>query len=274
MKICMFFFFFFGINPNLDKSLQWETIRQQIRLAIWRSYGLYSIWPLPEVEIEVDRENRRRRSARILYCGDLFSTLPTDIKVMRESIEESLLVTSERRGRRNAEISLMENRAGVESLYKRLRTEGKYPYLPSLSAFRDLPVISMIQTTERTKATSSVADVLQTNPVMADLLKNQLTKWAEKAKQDLGAVLGFPKNWKNASKNVLHPVERVTGRFVCTRCKRVDVKYRSDGCLDFAGACRHECGVGNEKKGRIRKGKKAKWDSSIFVKDEKVHLFL
>jgi len=193
---------------------------------------------------------------------------------MRESIEETLLVTSERRGRRSAEISLMENRAGVESLYKRLRTEGKYPYLPSLSAFRDLPVISMIQTTERTKVTSSVADVLQTNPVMADLLKNQLTKWGEKAKQDLGAVLGFPKDWKNASKNVLHPVERVTGRFICTRCKRVDVKYRNDGCLDFAGACRHECGVGNEKKGRIRKGKKGKWESSIFVKDEKVYLFL
>lgn len=192
---------------------------------------------------------------------------------MRESIEESLLLTNERRGRRNAEISLMENRAGVESLYKRLRTDGKYPYLPSLSAFRDLPVISMIQTTERTKVTSSVADVLQTNPVMADLLKAQLMKWTEKAKQDLGVILGFPKNWKNASKNVLHPVERVTGRFVCTRCERVDVKYRSDGCLDFAGACRHECGVGNEKKGRIRKGKKGKWDSSIFAKDEKVRLF-
>jgi len=192
---------------------------------------------------------------------------------MRESIEESLLVTNERRGRRDAEISLMENRAGVESLYKRLRTEGNYPYLPSLSAFRELPVISMIQTTERTKVTKSVADVLQTNPVMADLLKSQLTKWTEKAKQDLGVVLGFPKNWKNASKNILHPVERVTGRFVCTRCERVDVRYRNDGCLDFAGACRHECGVGDEKKGRVAKGKKWKWDSSIFVKDEKVRLF-
>ena len=192
---------------------------------------------------------------------------------MRESIEESLLVTNERRGRRDAEISLMENRAGVESLYKRLRTEGNHPYLPSLSAFRELPVISMIQTTERTKVTKSVADVLRTNPVMADLLKSQLTKWTEKAKQDLGVVLGFPKNWKHASKNVLHPVERVTGRFLCTRCERVDVKYRGDGCLDFAGVCRHECGVGNEKRGRGGKGKKWKWNSSTFVKDEKVLLF-
>jgi len=64
-------------------------------------------------------------------------------------------------------------------------------------------------------------------------------------------------------------VERLTGRFVCTRCQRVDVKYRNDGCLDFAGACRHECGVGNEKKGRIRKGKKWKWDPSMFARDEK-----
>jgi len=131
----------------------------------------------------------------------------------------------------------------------------------------------MIQTTERTNATKSVADVLQNNPLMADLLKTQLTKWTEKAKQDLGVVLGFPRNWKSANKNILHPVERLTGRFLCTRCERVDVKYRNDGCLDFAGACRHECGVGNEKKGRIRKGKKWKWDPSMFARDDKAGLF-
>jgi hypothetical protein len=200
--------------------------------------------------------------------------MPTDVKAMRELIEASLLSTGEKRERRKAEISLMENRAGVEALYNRLRTAGKYPYIPSLSAFRDLPVIAMIQTTDRTtKAANSVTDVLNSNPVMADLLKTQLAKWTEKAKQDLGVVLGFPRNWKNANKNVLHPVERVTGRFQCTRCERVDVKYRNDGSLDFAGACRHECGVGNEKKGRIRKGKKWKWDSSIFAKDEKAGLF-
>jgi len=201
-------------------------------------------------------------------------TLPIDVRAMQESIEASLLSMGEKRERRNAEISLMENRAGVEALYNRLRTGGSNPYLPSLSAFRNLPVITMIQTTERTKVTKSIADVLQNNPIMADLLKTQLTKWTEKAKQDLGVVLGFPQNWKSANKNILHPVERLTGRFVCTRCERVDVKYRNDGCLDFAGACRHECGVGNEKKGRIRKGKKWKWDPSMFARDEKVGLFL
>src|SRR5437016_12292054 len=121
-----------------------------------------------------------------LCPSDLSLMPPTDVKAIRESIETSLLSTGEKRDRRTAEISLMENRAGVEALYNRIRTGGKHPYLPSLSAFRDLPVITMIQTTERTKATKSVADVLQSNPVMADLLKTQLTKWTEKAKQDLG----------------------------------------------------------------------------------------
>jgi len=200
-------------------------------------------------------------------------TLPIDVKAMRESIEPNLLLSGEKRGRRNAEISLMENRAGVETLYNRLRTaESMLTSLHSRPS-PDLPVIAMIQTTERTNATKSVADVLQNNPLMADLLKTQLTKWTEKAKQDLGVVLGFPRNWKSANKNILHPVERLTGRFLCTRCERVDVKYRNDGCLDFAGACRHECGGWEREEGKDKEGEEWKWDPSMFARDTRLVYF-
>ncbi|KAF8960360.1 hypothetical protein BDZ97DRAFT_1834304 [Flammula alnicola] len=192
-----------------------------------------------------------------------------DVKVMKEEIEAMLLAHSEKSERRNTEISLMHNRKDVEDVYNRLRSMKTHPYLPSLSTFRQLPVISMLQTTERAASTTSVSDTLQNNPVMKDLLSTQLKKWTDKAKIDLGIALGFPKNWKNANKNILHPVERVTARFLCMQCQRIDAKYRDDESLDFAGACRHECGVGNQKKGRIRKGKKAAWDATNFVKDEK-----
>lgn len=141
--------------------------------------------------------------------------------------------------------------------------------MPSLSTFRQLPVIAMLQSAE-SSASASVAQTLSSNEVMQKLLDTQLKKWTEKAMQDLGYTLGFPKNWKNASKNILHPVERVTARFLCKKCQRVDVKYRDDESLDFAGACLHECGIGNAKKGRAQRGRRNVWESSKFVKDDKV----
>ncbi|KDR80128.1 hypothetical protein GALMADRAFT_136670 [Galerina marginata CBS 339.88] len=184
------------------------------------------------------------------------------------SIEAQLLALAGKRERRNAEITLMKNRADVEAVYKRLRSGKLHPYLPALATFRQLPVISMLQSSERSSPSHSVAETLQNDKVMKELMMNQLKKWTEKAKQDLGVTLGFPKNWKSASKNVLHPVERVTARFLCMKCERVDAKYRADWSLDFAGACLHECGVGNQKKGKVRKSKVV-WDAKNFVKDEK-----
>lgn len=189
---------------------------------------------------------------------------------MREQIESQLLALAERRQRRSNEISLMKNREDVETAYNRLRSTKAYPYMPSLPTFRKLPLIEMLQSEERPTTVVSVADTLQNDKVMKELLSSQLKRWVDKAKDDLGVALGFPKSWKNASKNILHPVERVTGRFLCKKCGCVEPKYRTDGCMDFAGACLHECVVGNKEKGRLRMGKKAVWDATNFVKDEKV----
>ncbi|KAF8882535.1 hypothetical protein CPB84DRAFT_219711 [Gymnopilus junonius] len=193
-----------------------------------------------------------------------------DVQVMQEQIEAQLLALADKRERRSAEISLMKNRGEVETVYNRLRSTKAYPYMPSLPTFRKLPVIEMLQSAERGKTVVSVSETLQNDKVMKELLASQLKKWVDKAKVDLGLVLGFPQNWKNASKNILHPVERVTGRFFCKRCGCVEQKYRMDGCMDFAGACLHECVVGNKEKGRLRTGKKVIWDAANFVKDEKV----
>ncbi|KAF5311117.1 hypothetical protein D9619_007983 [Psilocybe cf. subviscida] len=191
-----------------------------------------------------------------------------DIQILKDQVEDELLSHVERVERRKTERTLMTNRKDVETLYRQLRSKGGSKFMPSLSTFRQLPVIAMLQSAE-SSASASVAQTLSSNEVMQKLLDTQLKKWTEKAMQDLGYTLGFPKNWKNASKNILHPVERVTARFLCKKCQRVDVKYRDDESLDFAGACLHECGIGNTKKGRVHRGRRNVWESSKFVKDDK-----
>lgn len=204
------------------------------------------------------------------YFPHLFH--PADVKVMHDQIEAQLLDVAGKRERRATEISLMDNRKDVEQLYNRLSSAKKaYPILPSLPNFRKLPVVNLLQSAEHAeRAKPTVATTLQNNATMKELLDKQIKQWVDNARKDLAAVLGFPKNWKTANKNVLHPVERVTGRFLCVKCERVEEKYKMDGCFDFTGACRHVCFVGSEKKGRLRTGQKALWDPSNFVKDEKV----
>ena len=185
---------------------------------------------------------------------------------MVDQIESQLLALSERRSRHATEVAFLKNRADVEKYYDSLRSSKVYPFLPSLPSFRLLPIINLLQSASTTGGIT-IAQTLQSNSLMHNLLSDQLKQWAEKAKDDFAVLLGFQKGWKNASKNVLHPVERVTARFQCIQCG-VKAKDRTDdGCLNFAAACKHVCHVG---RGRPIKGKKVKWDVKNFVKDEKV----
>lgn len=187
---------------------------------------------------------------------------------MRDQIEVELLKLQEKHERRIKETSLMENRKDVGDLYNNLRSKKAYDLLPSLPTFRQLPVVSLLQAgRHQGKQEKRIANTLQGNALMQNLLDQQIHQWAEAAKQDLAVVLGYPKDWKTVSSLVLHPVQRVTARFLCAKCKSVEKKYKMDGCLDFAGACAHVC---RSKNGRNDKGKKAVWNSTKFVKDEKV----
>jgi hypothetical protein len=123
----------------------------------------------------------------------------------------------------------------------------------------------MLQASPTTAETSNVSHALQTTPWVQDRLNVELKRWMEKAKTQLGTILGYP-NWKTASKVILHPCDRVTARFRCKNCPRLPLKNLSDGCLDFAGACAHECvGMSNAQK-RHQKA----WDPDKFIKDDKV----
>jgi hypothetical protein len=191
---------------------------------------------------------------------------------MIDQIESQLLALSEKRGRHAVEVAHLKNRSDVEKHYNSIRSSKIHPFLPSLPTFRQLPIINLLQSAS-TIESITIAQTLQSNPLMRGLLSDQLKQWAQTAKEDFAVLLGFPRKWKNASKNVLHPVERATARFQCIRCgaKAKSRGNTDDGCLDFAAACKHVCSIGQ---GRVLKGKKGKWNVSNFVKDEKVGVIL
>lgn len=191
-----------------------------------------------------------------------------DVRVMVDQIESQLLALSEKRGRHATEVAFLKNRGDVEKYYNNIRSSKLHPFLPSLPTFRQLPIISLLQSAPATEGIT-ITQTLVSNPLMRSLLTDQLNQWVETAKADFAVLLGFPKKWRNASKNVLHPVERATARFRCIRCdaKAKEGSRTDDGCLNFEAVCRHVCSVGQ---GRMVKGKKGKWDVSNFVKDEKV----
>jgi hypothetical protein len=195
-----------------------------------------------------------------------------DVLRMHDQIESQLLRSEEKKKRRKMEISLMKNRQDVEEFHGHLRSKKAYKFLPSLPTFRQLPIIKLMQSGEDVgQHARGISHTLQNDAVMRKLLNQELTQWAEGAKQDLAVVLGFPRLWKTASSRLLHPVERLTARFLCTKCGHLEKKYEMDGCLDFAGACLHVCVGKNGKHDKSRKSKKAAWNPANFVKDQKVH---
>lgn len=181
-------------------------------------------------------------------------------------VDRVLVEMAEKRERRSHEAAYQKHLKDVSSHHNRLRSQQRT--LPPLRAFRQLPIISVLQASPSTaKPLPSVARTLKTTSWVTSRLDADLKAWTESARMDLGAALGYP-NWKTASTNVLHPVDRVTARFRCKNCTKLPVRYVQDGCFDFAGACAHDCAVTKKQ----RRNTDA-WDSNKFVKDEKVGHF-
>lgn len=214
-----------------------------------------------------------RRKTKLLekmeQIGKLSRLLPfirvniiPDYDVHRNNIEAQVVRMQVRRKRRNAESKIRKARDDIESHYHRLRSSKKHGPLPSLQTFRTLPVLRLLQKGSPASNDLDIGRELQSDLVMT-LLDDHLNTWRTEAKAALGATLGYPK-WSVAQKNVLHPVERLTARFLCRRCNHLEKRFKKDGCFDFAGACSHQCP--SDKKVRLS----PQWKPDIFVKDEKV----
>lgn len=200
----------------------------------------------------------RRRSC-LLEC-----VTERDYNLLATEIDKIMVKLTENRKRRDHEAAYKQNRDDIEQHYNRLRSQQLAIILPPIAAFRKLPIIAMLQASPTTAEISNVSQTLQATKWVGDQLDAELKQWVENAKAQLGAILGHP-NWKTSSKVILHPCDRITARFRCKNCPRLPLKNISEGCLDFAGACVHECvGMSN-----VQKRHQKAWDPDKFVKDDK-----
>lgn len=195
---------------------------------------------------------------------------------MKPKIEVQLLALQERRKRREAEATHRKSREQALQHHSRLcsaipaQGESRKP-VPAVSAFLKLPVLDLLQSPGSLPDGASVSKTLKKDALVTCIIEDQVAQWTDKARQDFGVMLGYPAEWKSANKNLVHPAERLSARYLCKKCKYLPTKYRDDECLDFAGACAHQCVIGNKK---AKKNKQAKWNASNFKKDDKVSFFI
>ncbi|KAG7448664.1 uncharacterized protein BT62DRAFT_1074220 [Guyanagaster necrorhizus] len=210
----------------------------------------YDYWDL----MQAPSYARRHRGKNIT----LERVTDSDYRMIHEAVEAEILKASEARKQSKHEAEYRQSREIVEKHYERLRCKRLEVPLPPLASFRKIPIIHTIQTTPPSPE-FDVAKQLQT-PLVATLLKSELSAWRNQAKNALAATLGFA-NWKSASSKRLHPVDRINAHFRCKKCAHTENKYKEDGCFDFFGACSHQC----SKKFR---GKR-EWNVTRFLKDDK-----
>ncbi|KAJ3985851.1 hypothetical protein F5890DRAFT_1552800 [Lentinula detonsa] len=163
-----------------------------------------------------------------------------DYKIREVDITAELLKVAERRSRRAHETGYSTCRQAVEKHYNRLRALKQESPLPCLPSFRKLPTIHQIQhSTSQSK--KELDNALQSQPIRA-LVHSELEKFHSDAKNALAAIMGFS-DWKSPSSRKLHPADRLTARFRCRTCQRVEAKYKDCGSLDYEGAIMHLCSV-------------------------------
>ncbi|EDR08227.1 uncharacterized protein LACBIDRAFT_327282 [Laccaria bicolor S238N-H82] len=169
-----------------------------------------------------------------------------------------------------AEAAHRKSREEALQHHSRLRSavpaQGESRKPAAVSAFLKLPVLDPLQSPGSLPDDTSVSKTLKKDPFVTCILEGQVAQWTDKARQDFGVMFGYPAEWKSANKNIVHPAERLSARYLCKKCKYFPTKYRDDECLDFAGACAHQCVVGNPK---AKKNGQAKWTVPNFKKDDK-----
>lgn len=185
-----------------------------------------------------------------------------DIEPIHATLEAEIIAIQEHRKRSIAERAYQSRRDDVEKHYYRLKSADAKQVLPTLPEFRKLSVMKVMQ--ERAPDATNISKDLRNSPLIDKLLKEDLERWREGARAGLAAVLGFP-GWRTASKKRLHPVDRLTARFVCKKCAQVPRKHGEERSLDFAAVCRHRC-PHLDKKQRARE----EWNPHKFEPDTKV----
>lgn len=181
--------------------------------------------------------------------------------MVRDQVDKEMVEHRTRVSRREAEAAYKMRREDVAAHYTRLKSApNPVEVLPSLPEFRKLSVMKVLQGRGGAKD-AGVGEELKDSKLVHALLANNLSQWREEARSALAGVLGFP-GWRTASKKKVHPVDRLTARFICKKCSS---KGKGGEALTFAEACGHRCACLNKKQ-RARET----WSASLFEPDVKV----
>ncbi|KAJ8517942.1 hypothetical protein ONZ45_g4935 [Pleurotus djamor] len=233
------------------------------------------------VKLQNDAFAKRKASAYGWEYWDLrtckpFATLHQfqtyNMQVIRESdfqkiigdVEAEMIAKFEEKRSRRVEASQEKLAQAVTTHYSRLKSLPKNAgrVFPNFAVFKALPaIVSLGQVSPDAKIDYGAR--LKSDGLLHKLLEDQLHQWVDKAKSDLGAILGSP-GWKSATKKAVHPVERLNARFLCIHCESKPsrsnlVKPRS---LTFKEACEHACP-------NLPATDKTPWDSEWFKVDTK-----
>ncbi|KAI0738968.1 hypothetical protein C8Q80DRAFT_1261904 [Daedaleopsis nitida] len=187
---------------------------------------------------------------------------PAEIQPLVGTIGQEINESQERQKLREKERAQQARMDQVRDTWDGMKTKDKpAPVLPHLREFRKLPVVKIYET----EAAGAEKRTMQ-DPFVASVLAENLEQWREGARGALAIVLGFP-GWRNLSRKKLHPVDRLTARFRCSRCDKSNAaKGRSvldGGGMDFARACEHVCAHLPKKK-----QSKDRWSAERFVPDQ------
>lgn len=197
-----------------------------------------------------------------------------DVRLLLNKIDAEILSQVEKKERRQKAHAQQMRRTGITRHYDRIVEAKKYPVLPVLAEFRELPIIKALQdrddampipsnTTNSSSTNTRVLESeLKNSELIGGMIDSDVKNWVQSALVAFDSILGQPKR-KSASTKVLHPAERVTARFICVFCSTSP--RTSTGSLDFREACAHEC-VRHSKKVVAKR----KWKADQFVPDQKV----
>ncbi|KAF5357021.1 hypothetical protein D9756_006670 [Leucocoprinus leucothites] len=162
------------------------------------------------------------------------------------------------------------NADNIFKLYQKLMSQPvTYPNLPPFAVFLNFPATKILQSSELVEAGYDVRSAVAGKSCIMGMLKKQIEEWAEKAKQEMLNSLDESADWNSmvSGRRMTHPVLRLDAWWKCKICNRVEPKYDIDGCLDFAGVCRHQCQEEDKKK--KKKGAVTRtWSAGNFVKDD------
>ncbi|PFH48013.1 hypothetical protein AMATHDRAFT_6189 [Amanita thiersii Skay4041] len=188
-----------------------------------------------------------------------------DHSIVLPMLEPELIALAENRKRKEYEISHNRIRTALQKHYHHLRSrypnvtttsyEVPKPVVPPFSTFLSLPIVKTLLDEASYKTSGSIGKTLKNG--LVDVINAELADWADEARRGLAAVLGVL-DWKSIDFRTPHPVYWHSARFQCGRCHQVTGRCEADACLDFAGACAHQC-----------PGSDDVWEASKFVRDEK-----